>query len=231
MAAAARKTRFQASPSGLQKTFVENRVDFPARTQPVQMRKMPVPRLCFLVFVAPFQQPAVFPDLVVMQPASDLILFKALFIQAQNFSAFDGCRKQFPEYLIIHGRRITQAPLFPIREPVCVFRGYGRIGYQISIRILHQKIHEKVRRAFKNIIVLCKEVPVAPILIMLPDMEAQPGASHRPVGGRYAPILGRGIPPQIGIMVEHKAPAPVHVLCRSPAVFLHFFQVLKQRQM
>ena len=66
---------------------------------------------------------------------------------------------------------------------------------------------------------------------MGPLVGAEPCRSHHPEGTGNPVILGHAVPPDVRIVVAHKAPAAVHFLCRLFSVRQHGFQKGKQRHM
>ena len=149
---------------------------------------------------------------------------------SQCFPRFHAAGEKFSENLVVHGCSYTARPHLSVGQAVTVFRRYGRICDQIPVRF-RQEIHKKQRRFRHNGKSPLQKVYVLCILIMHPEMSAQPRAPQSPVSAGIPNILRRCISMDVRIVMRCKAPASVHFSGCPSAVFSHLIQQFEQRQM
>ena len=119
--------------------------------------------------------------------------------------------------LVIHRRAHRLPADRSIRHAIAVLRRVGRVRDQMALAVVDQEVEKKLRGFLHDGIGFARqECAIQTILIVLPEMERQPRAAHRP-DADVAVIDGRGIGPGIDIVMEREAAGAVHFLGCAPA--------------
>ncbi len=164
----------------------------------------------------PLLEMAAFADLIRRQTGTrrDKLLTEFL-INSEDFCGVDTIGEQVSQYLHVHCRSCTDthAVLVP------VLRRYRRACNEpLGIRVLYKSIEEKFSRAFHCRINLFQELFVSTIVVVVPEMFAQPRATCRPEAIRRSVNRSR-CTPNIGIVMAYPATSTVHNFCCASTGF------------
>ncbi len=204
--------------------------NLPAGMQGKQVRHVAMSGLGFLVIDHPLLQLAVLADLQRRQFLhSGFESGAKFFVCVQNTCGFNTVAEQVVNDFKIHGGADAEHGLFAICGQKRILRRVRRIGDQVAVGRLYQKVEDKFRRAFHDRIRsgLQKSL-IAGERVMLPDMLTQPGRTHGP----DAPdaVSGCGESPDIAQMMHHPTAGAVMALRRQMAGFHQGLDVIHQRQ-
>src|SRR5579862_198897 len=96
----------------------------------------------------------------------------------------------------------------------------------MALAIIDEKVEEKARSFLHDGVSLAaQESAIETILVVIPEVERQPRAAHRP-DADVAIIDGGCIAPGVDIVMKHEAAGTVHFFCRAAAtVHRHFHQI------
>src|SRR5262245_4188918 len=95
--------------------------------------------------------------------------------------------------------------------------------------IVNQIVEQEFRSLFHDRIrALCKKITIAREVVVIPQMQAQPCATHGPEAGMYA-INRNRIAPDVGIVMNHKAPRVVEVFGNAAPVIERVVDEIEQR--
>ena len=178
--------------------------DVAPRIQAVEMRDvamMDVLRL-HVPILQPFLQLPRAPDLIRREPgARDGKLLAQVCVHAEGFRRLDRVREQVAQDLHVHRRPGADGGT----ERMLVLRRQRGIRHQpFVIRLLDERIEEKLRRALERGIKLFQLRRVAAELVAIPEVQAQPRAAHRPHAPRGT-VNRRGRAPQVRVVMRHPA--------------------------
>ncbi len=130
-----------------------------------------------------------------------------LLISVQNLSCCNQVRKNIVDYLIVHGGTGHYANT----RTMGVFGGHGGTKHHPAVyRFFLQYVFKKQGSSHQYGIILFEKSPVARIEIMLPDMLAEPGTSHRPETVK-SPVHRSAYTPAVGIVVYAPTSGTVHL--------------------
>ena len=193
---------------------------------------MPVADFRFLIFFRPLADGSVGMDGCFGEAGQHLFqLLGKLSVFAEQLRSADADAEQVAQNLRIHrapGAQVRRFPCFGV--DVAVFGRKGRADDKPSGGVFHQVIGEKQRRVPQNRPILFQKHQVAAVLVMLPDVGAQPREAHHPERRGHPHVLRGGVAPHVGVVVRGNAAAAVHHARGVAPVGRHALQVAEQRQ-
>ena len=193
---------------------------------------MPVSRISLLVVLHPLLQSPAFPDFHGRQFPHALCYTAGKAVTYMQAGGGIQAPPEQPSYdLRIHSRRHTQASHLAVLCYISVFRRQRRATEQLPMLILLQVIQEEFCCLLHHRICLFpEEILVTAVEIMFPQVITEPRSPHGPEA-RTRMVIRCRVTPQICIVMNDKAPAPIHPLCCLTPVYPCLFYESEQRQL
>ena len=225
------KAALQGLAGGLGQLWGALGGDLVAGMEGEQVGHVPVAHLHLLVLLQPLLQGTVGGHLRLGHVFQDFLeLGGQLLLAAQQLTGGDAAPEQLCQYLAVHGAALAQASHGAAGMDIAVLRGEGGQNHPAALGVPDEGVHKEQAGVPQQVEVLPEELLIQGVLVPLPDVGAHPGGAHHPIGGGDAAVLGRAVPPQIGVVVGHKAPGAVHLLGHLLATGVHALQQIEEGQ-
>ena len=225
------KAALQGLAGGLGQLWGALGGDLVAGMEGEQVGHVPVAHLHLLVLLQPLLQGAVGGHLRLGQVFQDFLeLGGQLLLAAQQLTGGDAAPEQLCQNLAVHGAALAQAGHGAAGMDIAVLRGEGGRNHPAALGVPDEGVHKEQAGVPQQVEVLPEELLIQGVLVPLPDVGAHPGGAHHPIGGGDAAVLGRAVPPQIRVVVGHKAPGAVHLLGHLLATGVHALQQIEEGQ-